>query len=120
MPIIRIEALPALPPRLLAETAQAAAAALATEPERVWVTYRRLEEAHYYEGGRIRGAADAKVASPLVTLSLLAGRPEPALREALRAIAVAVGTGLGVDPDRVFVECREIPAGRAHSGGVIR
>ncbi len=119
MPIIRIEALAALPPQLLAETAQAAAAALGTDPSRVWVAYRRLDEGHFYEGGQVRGAADAQAVAPLVTLSLRVGRPEAALRAALGAIAKAVGRGLGVDPALVFVACHEIPEGRVHTGGAV-
>ena len=46
MPIIRIEALPALPPRLLAGTAQAAAAAvgqgLGVDPDKVFVACRAI------------------------------------------------------------------------------
>lgn len=79
----------------------------------------RIDEGHFFEGGQLRGAADAGLVAPLVTLSLRTGRPDAALRLALRAIAEAVGQGLGLDPDLVFVECREIPAGRVHTGGEV-
>lgn len=122
MPIIRIEALGGAPADLdglLSNTSRAAAEALATTPEKVWVTFRAIDDHHYYEGGQIRTAANMLDASPLVTLSLRVGRPDAAIRAALRAIAVAVGTGLGIAPDEVFVECREIPEGRVHVAGQV-
>lgn len=122
MPIIRIEALGGAPADLdglLEATSRAAAAALGTTPEKVWVTFRGLADRHYFEGGRIRTATEAMDVAPLVTLSLRVGRPDAAIRAALRAIAEAVGRGLCVPPDLVFVECREIPEGRVHTGGQI-
>ncbi len=122
MPIIRIEAIGGAPADLdglLADTSRAAAAALGTSPAKVWVTFRGIADHHYFEGGRIRTSVEAMDVAPLVTLALRAGRPDAAIRAALRAIAEAVGQGLGVPADNVFVECREIPAGRVHTGGQI-
>ena len=122
MPVIRIEALGGAPADLdglLAGTSRAAAEALATTPDRCWVTFRGIDDHHYYEGGQVRTAAAMMDASPLVTLTLRAGRPDAAIRAALRAIAVAVGRGLGVNPDEVFVACHELPEGRIHTGGQI-
>jgi hypothetical protein len=122
MPIIRIEALAGAPADLdglLRATAVAAADALATTPDRCWVTFRAIEDHHYFEDGRSRTASEAMDVSPLVRLSLRVGRPDEAIRKALRAIAVAVGDGLGVPPDIVFVECYEIPEGRVHTGGQV-
>ena len=122
MPIIRIEALGGAPADLdglLTSTSHAAAEALATTPEKVWVVFRAIEDHHYFEGGHVRTSSNMLDASPLVTLSLRVGRPDEAIRRALRAIAVAVGRGLGIAPDEVFVECREIPEGRVHVAGQV-
>ncbi len=122
MPIIRIEALggaPANPEKLLRPTAEAAAAALGIDPLRCWVVFRTIGDGHYFEGGRTRTAAEALQVAPLVTISLREGRPDAAIRAAIRAVAEAVGKGLGLPADYVFVECHEIRAGRAHTGGEV-
>lgn len=121
MPIVRVESLatPDDMPGFLHAVSLATATALATEPARCWVAFHPLAPGHYLEGGAVRGAADARHVSPLVTLSLKAGRPDAALRAALAAIAAAVGDGLGLDPDLVFVALQELPAGRVFSGGRI-
>lgn len=122
MPIIRIEALGGAPADLdglLVRTSRAAAEALETTPEQCWVTFRAILDHHYYEDGRVRTALEAMDVSPLVTLTLKVGRPDAAIRKALRAIAEAVGGGLGVPADNVFVHCIEIPEGRVHTGGQV-
>ena len=123
MPVIEIQALVAAPPdvpALLASTAHALAEALDIDVRRCWVTFREIAPGAYYEGGKLRAAADAADVAPLVTIITAAGRTPDQKTRALRAVAQAVGAGLGTDPDNVFVEYREMPPGHVHTGGQIR
>ena len=123
MPVIEVQALVAAPPDvpvLLANTAAALAEALDIDVRRCWVTFREIASGTYYEGGNLRTAADAAEVAPLVTIVTAAGRTAEQTARALRAVAQAVGEGLGTDPDNVFVEYREMPAGHVHTGGQIR
>jgi len=123
MPVLRIEALVgpgADVPALLTTVAGAAAAAFEVPLEHCWATFSPLAPGAYLEGGRVRGEADALEASPLVTVTAAHGRDPERKAAVLRAVARAVGAALGVDPDLVFVEYREIPPGHVHTGGSIR
>jgi len=123
MPVIEIQALVAEPPdvaMLLARTAEAVADALGADVRGCWVTFREIAPGTYFEGGELRGVEDAAEVAPLVTIVVAAGRTAEQKARALRAVAAAVGEGLGTDPDNVFVEYREIPAGHVHTGGQIR
>lgn len=123
MPVIEIQALVAAPPdvpALVASTAQALAEALDIDVRRCWVTFREIASGTYYEGGKLRTAADAAEVAPLVTIVTAAGRTAEQKERALRAVAAAVGAGLGADPGNVFVEYREMPPGHVHTGGQIR
>ena len=123
MPVVEIRALVAEPPDvavLLARTAEAVAAALGADVRGCWVTFREIAPGTYFEGGKLRGVEDAAEVAPLVTIVAAAGRPAEQKARALRAVAAAVGAGLGTDPDNVFVEYRELPAGHVHTGGQIR
>lgn len=123
MPVVRIEALVREPPdvaALLHATAQAVAQALGADARSCWVTFRELPAGTYLEGGVVRTAADAHEAAPLVTILAYQGRTPEQKAAALRAVARAVGEGLGSDPANVFVEYRELPGGHVHTGGEVR
>ena len=123
MPIIEIQALIDQPPaigELLKKTAQAAADALGIELKRVWATFKPIEAGAYLEGGVLRQTNDALEVAPIVDIRALHGRPADKKRACLEAVARAVGQGLGVDPDNVFVEYREIPSGHVFTGGAVR
>ena len=123
MPIVRIEALVRTPPdveALLRATARAVASALGSDERHCWATFRALEPGSYLEGGRLRTAEEAQEVSPLVTILAAHGRSGEQKAAALRAVAAAVGQGLGSDPANVFVEYRELPPGHVHAGGEVR
>ena len=123
MPVVRIEAIvrgsPDLP-ALLRAVADAVAAALHTDAKACWVTFRELAPGTYLEGGRVRTAADAHEASPLVEIHAYRGRSAMQKASAMKAVAAAVGHGLGSDPANVFVEYRELPAGHVFTGGQVQ
>jgi hypothetical protein len=54
-----------------------------------------------------------------VAILALEGRTLEEKGAALRAAALAVGRGLGSNPENVFVEFRAIPKGQVFSGGTI-
>ena len=120
MPVIRIEALVEGEPdlqTLLVDTSEAAARAFSIPAKQCWVTFSRIEPGTYLEGSVLRDEADAAEVSPLVTVSVYQGRDLEQKAALLREIALAVGHGLHVDPDNVFVELREIPRGHVFTGG---
>lgn len=122
MPIIEIQALidgDADVGAMLGEVAKAAALALGTEERYCWATFRPLASGCYYEGGRLRDADDASVASPIVRIAAYAGRPPEVKRRLLTAIAEVVGEHLGVPVASVFVEVREMAPGNVLAGGRI-
>ncbi len=120
MPIIRIEALgdPNVQ-RLLESVAAAASRAFGVPVEHCWVTFTPIPSGRFLEGGRVREAGEAEV-SPLVSVLASQGPDLEKKANVLRAVAQAVAAELGIDPDGVFVEYREIPAHHALSGGKIR
>lgn len=123
MPVVRIEALVREPPdvpALLRATSSAIAEALGVDARSCWVTFRELAPGTYLEGGLVRTATDAHEASPLVTILAYRGRSPAQKAAALRAVARAVGEGLGSEPANVFVEYRELPEGHVHTGGEVR
>lgn len=123
MPVIRIEALvreaPDVP-ALLKAVSEAVAGALGADPRSCWVTFRELAPGTYLEGGRVRTAAEAREVSPLVEIHALHGRSSMQKANAMKAVARAVGVALGSDPENVFVEYRELPAGHVYTGGQVR
>lgn len=124
MPVIEIRALPQKAgvdrAAAMSRACEALAAAAGVRPGAMWATWAELDPALYVE-------FDARVAvqpdeshPPLVEIVAFEGRSPETIEAMIVAVAQALGAGLRIPPENLFITYREAARGRLWTNGLRR
>lgn len=112
MPIVEIRALPPRDPSripaMLREAAIEGARAFGIPESRVWATFEEIPSGWMAEGGTTADHPGEDTHPPLVLVRAIRGRTPEVKQAFLAAISAAIGRGLGIPPENVWVQFVEM------------
>jgi phenylpyruvate tautomerase PptA (4-oxalocrotonate tautomerase family) len=112
MPIIEIRSLPprdaSRVPAMLREICTEGAKALQCPEKSLWAMFDEVKPGWYAEGDSVADAPGEKTFPPLVTVRMLEGRTRELKTAFLKVVSDAIGRGIGVPPENVWIHVLEM------------
>lgn len=121
MPLLIIHSLPPADPqaipRMLVDLRDSGARALGCPPTNIWVMFHAVPPGCYLQGDQPAQLPQASSHPPVVILRVQQGRTAQEREALVRAVAAAVGRGLSVPPENVWIYYDEMRSADVWFGG---
>ena len=111
MPLVTIDSLPPTDasaiPEMIANIRDSGAAALKCPQSNIWVIFRPIQPGYYVQGDAPATLPQEKSHPPIVIIRAHVGRTRELKSAFVAAVAKAVGKGLSVPPENVWIHYLE-------------
>lgn len=111
MPLVVIESLPPKDPsaiaRMISDIRNMGAKAMECPTSNIWVIFRPVQPGYYAQGDQLATFPQSKSHPPIVIIRAHVGRTREMRGRFVAAVAGAVGVGLSISPENVWIHYQE-------------